>query len=123
MDTKITIFTDNGRIDVDLSGMGYDIIYGDDGEKYLAISSLGMLDNVARICRASFKDCWREIFRKENLSHKEISKEWRKHLKVSRKIEETEKKKPTEKLEGKQKHQTETKTVSKGRSKKINSSS
>ncbi|MCL2598268.1 MAG: hypothetical protein FWD66_11605, partial [Paludibacter sp.] len=78
MSTDITIFVNPTQwIELDISGIEFITFLGKDGKSYIAISALGSPDNFARICRASFKDCYVEVFKRENLSAREVFNEWK----------------------------------------------
>ena len=72
-----TVFTETGHFEISLTGVECFSIDCNDGFHYIAVSSLGMKDKCARILRESFNQCWREVFKAENLNAKEVSKAWR----------------------------------------------
>ena len=79
MDTQIVLFKEEGGwFGIDVGALGFRLLAGKDGSIYLAVGALGVPDNHARVCRSFFKDCWREVFKKEGLSLNDVVREWRK---------------------------------------------
>jgi hypothetical protein len=67
---------EGGYFSVD-SSLGFSIISGKNGKLYLAMGCVGMPDNMARICKPTFQNCWKEIFKKENLTLREVAQAFR----------------------------------------------
>jgi len=84
-----TAYTDTGRFEFILAeGIEWFPIHMNDGFYYIALSSFGRRHKYAHILRATFSQCWIEVFKAENLNAKEVYKAWLEHLRSEKERKE-----------------------------------